>query len=90
MMCKNERSANGPQSPLSPPPSALTLSLSLAPRQAEYETRIARVSTDDLSRQGFVRWCSAYSVDGEVFLHLLGVFSHIWQEIMGMFHLFLV
>ena len=86
-MSKNEPSANGPQPSLSSSPPALTFSL--ASRQAEHETRIARVPTDDFPRQGSVGWCSAYSVDGEVFLHLLGVFSHIRQEIMGTFRLFL-
>jgi len=54
--------------------------------QAEHETRIAWVSTNDLSRQGPVGRCSAYSVDGEALLHLSGVFSHTRQEIMGMYH----
>jgi len=76
-MCKSGPSANGPQSSLSP--SALTLHL--ASRQVEHETRIARVSTDDLPRQGSARWCSAYSVDGEAFLHFLGAFSHTRQEV---------
>ena len=83
---KSEPSANGPQSSLPSSPFALTLAL--ASRQVEHETGIARVPTDELPREGSVRWCSPYSVDGEAFLHLLGVFSPTRQEIMGTFRLF--
>jgi hypothetical protein len=67
-----------------PSPPALT-----SPRQVEHEARIARVSADDLPGQGSVRWRAAYSADGEVRFHLLGIFSHTLQEIMGTFYLFL-
>lgn len=86
-MCKNEPSANGPQPSCPSLPSALTKSL--VSRQAEHETGIPRVSTDDLSRQRFIRWRSAYPTDGKAFIHFSGVFSHTQQEIMGTFRSFL-
>ena len=63
-------------SPIADFPSIPRSNSSLAPRQAEHETRIARVSTDDLPGQGPIRWRSAYSADGKV-PYTSWTYSHI-------------